>query len=55
MKAAADAGDDTARGLLAEAGRWLGIMPYVRRGLRIVPAALGNDAAMIGAVRGLPH
>ena len=92
VKAAADAGDDTARGLLAEAGRWLGIglatfaatfspdvivlgggmaemgpalvgaaieafedtgMPYVKRGLRVVPAALGNDAAMIGAVRGL--
>ena len=94
VKAAADVGDDTARGLLAEAGRWLGTglatfaatfspdvivlgggmaemgpalvgaaieafedtgMPYVKRGLRIVPAALGNDAAMIGAVRGLPR
>ena len=92
VKAAADAGDDTALGLLAEAGRWLGIglatfaatfspdvillgggmaemgpaligaaieafedtgMPYVKRGVRVVPAALGNDAAMIGAVCGL--
>jgi glucokinase len=42
VKAAADAGDDTARGLLAEAGRWLGI------GLATFAATFSPDVIVLG-------